>query len=35
MSSSAFSVAFFIATILLDISEAVVSRTAWKTRVAT
>ena len=35
MSSSAFSVAFFIATMRADCSLAVSSRTAWKRRVAT
>ena len=35
MSSSAFSVAFFIATIRLDSSLALASRTAWNRRVAT
>ena len=35
MRSSAFSVAFFIATIRLDSSLALASRTAWKSRVAT
>ena len=35
MSSSAFSVAFFIATIRLDSSLALPSSTAWNRRVAT